>query len=83
MSLAASLVSLVEAESAFQAREKKKKNHSWSWIGSSSDSKFSSQPESFRLADDGILGDTSLLIGFFFFLNCENTELGDIGFFSG
>lgn len=46
--------------------KKKKKNHSWSWIGSSSDSKFSSQPESFRLAD-GILGDTSLLIGFFFF----------------
>lgn len=44
------------------AREEE--NRSRSWIGSSSDSKFSSQPESFRLAD-GILGDTSLLIGFF------------------
>lgn len=45
-------------------RKKGEENRSQSWIGSSSDSKFSFHRESFRLAD-GILGDTSLLIGFF------------------
>lgn len=79
MSLAASLVSLVEAESAFQAQEKKKREKEKTKkknVGRKTSPienrlllvalNLVPRPESFRLAD-GILGDTSLLIGFFFF----------------